>query len=114
VVQDDVAAQGYNAGESRGAQLPELWEGSLGPHFRGVLRRVRILPLARVYFERGTGNAVVDEGPGTERVERPELVMHGTFSGSGDHPQDRPRWWLVGANCRINVTANLIVLWSQP
>lgn len=68
----------------------------------------------RIYFERGTGMAVVDTGQGTERIERPGIVLTGSFTG--EHAPDGkgpPRWWLRGYACGVKVVGDTIVAWTM-
>jgi hypothetical protein len=55
----------------------------------------------RIYYERGSGNAVIDNGPGTTRVEIKNLVMRGRFTT--DHSPHPPKFWLVASNAVVTI-----------
>jgi hypothetical protein len=59
----------------------------------------------RVYYERGTGNFVVDSGPMTERVEVKTLTMSGTFHTEHTEPGP-PKAWLAGGKCVLQTFEN--------
>jgi hypothetical protein len=59
----------------------------------------------RVYYERGSGNFVVDSGPMTERVEVKALELSGTFHSRHAEPGP-PKAWFAGGECVLQVFGN--------
>ena len=62
---------------------------------------MKLIPLLRIYYERGNGRAVLDTGPGTERIEALNVKMTGTFhTGRAEGP---PKFWIVAKRCFMKV-----------
>jgi hypothetical protein len=53
----------------------------------------------RIYYERGSGNAVLDSGNGTKRVEVKNLRLKGDFTT--EHAPEAPKFWLVARNAVV-------------
>lgn len=74
----------------------------------------QVRPYVRIYFERSSGMAVVDEGPGTPRLEAKHLIATGTLEGQhATEPGARPRWWLAATDCRVTRWKDTLIVWSK-
>jgi hypothetical protein len=60
-----------------------------------------IAPYIRMYFDRGSGLAVVDQGPNTQAIRYDFIRFNGTFNTEYAAKQDdtvRPRFWFSARN----------------
>jgi hypothetical protein len=58
---------------------------------------LRLVPYIRIYFDRGTGLAVIDTGPGTPPLKHKTVRFNGQMQSELAPVQDdtvRPRFWL--------------------
>lgn len=60
-----------------------------------------MIDFLRIYYERGNGRAVLDTGPGTQRMEAANVRMEGSFTT--DRGEGPPRFWVVGKRCVVRI-----------
>jgi hypothetical protein len=68
---------------------------------------MKLIPYVRIYFERSTGRATIDRGPGTARIEIAEVRMTGTFHTEHGPDEERPRFWLAAKRCFVQVLGDV-------
>lgn len=59
----------------------------------------------RIYYERSTGKAVLDHGPGSQRKEVNKVIMEGKFTT--EHGDGPPKFWIVAKNCVVQILDNV-------
>jgi hypothetical protein len=67
---------------------------------------VTLIPYLRIYFERSTGRAVLDRGPGTKRLEVDHVHIVGkAVTAYSPNEQIKPRFWMVVYNAFVKLHA---------
>jgi hypothetical protein len=73
---------------------------------------MKVYPTIRIYFERGNGRAVLDQGHGTARTEVEQVHMTGQFFTDHAEPGP-PRFWIVAKNCTVHIHNDIAYVMTE-